>query len=89
MQYNYIRVLSLKQIQIEAYDSAYPLNKATEYIQITVNRNANPPAFTQNDYEKTISENYPLVSEVVQVAAADPDGVSSVMCRFVLTGYYL
>ena len=62
---------------MEAYDTAYPKHTGTNYITITVNRNANPPRFVQNAYEKTISANYPLVTEVIKVEAVDPDGVSS------------
>ena len=62
---------------MEAYDTAYPNNVATNYITITVNRNANPPHFEQNTYEKTVSANYPLVTEVLKVVAVDPDGVST------------
>ena len=73
---NDVLQLTEYSLHVEAYDSAYPLNKAREYITVSVNRNANPPAFGQNNYEKTISENFPLVSEVVTVGASDPDGGS-------------
>ena len=62
---------------MEAYDTAYPKNIATNYITITVNRNANAPHFERTIYEKTVSANYPLVTEVIRVVAADPDGVST------------
>ena len=67
---------SIFQLEVEAYDTAYPKNRATNFITITVNRNANNPRFLQNSYDKTLSANYPLVTEVVKVEASDPDGVS-------------
>ena len=63
------------QLQIEVYDTAYPKQKVTEYVTITVNRNANVPRFEQTGYQKTVSEDFPLVSEVITVLATDPDGV--------------
>ncbi len=59
------------------YDTAYKMNVAKNYIRITVNRNANVPRFLQNSYDKTVSANFPLVTEAIKVEATDPDGVSN------------
>ena len=39
-----------------------------------MNRNANPPRFTETSYSQAISETFPLVQEVIRVEAVDPDG---------------
>ncbi len=41
-----------------------------------VNRNPTSPTFDPSQYSKTLSDNYPLATEVLKVDAADPDGVS-------------
>ena len=75
---NEITMIFLSQLQVVGYDSYYPNNKATESITITVNRNPNPPSFTQNSYAVTISDSFPVMNQVTQITAADPDGVSVV-----------
>ena len=62
--------------RLEAYDSAYPLNRARADLTIQVGRNQFGPVFSPTRYERTISENYPLGSDVVQLTATDSDGVS-------------
>ena len=61
---------------MEAYDSAYRQNRAVKYIGIKVNRNANTPRFPKTIYEKTVSDDFPLVTEVIQFNAIDDDGVN-------------
>ena len=65
------------QLQIEVYDSAYPSNRMTEYVTFNVNRNPTSPTFEPSQYSKTVSDNFPLATEVLTVSAADPDGVSA------------
>ena len=62
------------QIQLEAFDDTYPQNKEIEYITITVNRNAHSPAFSATAYTKTVSDSFPLVTELLQLSARDEDG---------------
>ena len=63
------------QLKVEVYDSMYPTKRQVDYISITVNRNANAPVFSPNSYTKSVSDSYPLVTEVIGVSANDPDGV--------------
>jgi protocadherin Fat 4 len=66
--------LTLYTLEIKGYDSAYPDNKITEYVTVTVNRNAYAPVFGSSTYAKTVSDNYPLVTNVITVSASDRDG---------------
>ena len=63
------------QLSVVAYDTTYPKNKAVKYVTITVNRNANAPRFERDNYEKTLTANYPLMTEVIKTNATDEDGV--------------
>ena len=58
------------------YDSAYPNNRLVEYMSFTVNRNPTSPTFEPSQYSQTVSDNFPLATEVLIVSARDPDGVS-------------
>ena len=42
----------------------------------SVNRNPTSPTFDPSQYSETLSDNYPLATEVLKVNAVDPDGVS-------------
>ncbi len=64
-------------MKILAYDTAYPTNKVMEFVTVTVNRNAFSPIFGDSAYTKIVADNYPLVTEVIKVAATDGDGVST------------
>jgi hypothetical protein len=64
----------LLQLQIECFDSAYPLNKDTSNVTITVRRNINPPIFQFPRYTQRIPETWGLGQEVVRVSATDADG---------------
>jgi len=59
------------------FDTNYPKDVALENVTITVNRNPNPPRFANATYSATISDTFPLVTEVLKVSATDPDGVSN------------
>ena len=48
----------------------------TEYVTFNVNRNPTSPTFEPSQYSKTVSDNFPLATEVLTVSATDPDGVS-------------
>ncbi len=61
---------------MEVFDSAYPRNRLTEYVTLTVNRNPTSPTFDPSQYSQTVSDNFPLATEVLRVSAVDPDGVS-------------
>lgn len=56
------------------YDSAYPNHKVQDYVQVQVNRNAYAPIFSPLSYDKKMSDDYPLVTQVLRVAATDRDG---------------
>ena len=67
-------VFSVLQLQIEAYDTSFPKSRSIGLVTINVNRNSNAPRFSQGLFEKTLSDDYPLVTEVLTVNATDPDG---------------
>ncbi|XP_062579030.1 protocadherin Fat 3-like [Saccostrea cucullata] len=56
-----------------AYDTQYPTDRATATVTIVVNRNPNPPAFTQSIYSVQVAESLPLGSNITQVSASDAD----------------
>ncbi|XP_046579033.1 protocadherin Fat 4-like [Haliotis rubra] len=58
---------------VMAYDSARPLQKDYANLTIEVNRNPNPPVFTQNTYARRIPESFALGANLVQVTATDAD----------------
>ena len=60
---------------MDAYDSAYPLNKATRITKITVNRNEYEPEFSESKYDINIADDYPLITEIQRIVATDQDGV--------------
>ena len=68
------RRLTSYTLSIQAYDTAYPDATVTTSVEIRVNRNANAPQFVEDSYDEIISENFPLVTEVVRVEAKDLDG---------------
>lgn len=65
------------QLEIAAYDSAFPNNRVMEQLSINVLRNPNAPRFDQNSYSKRISETFPVGEIILQVAATDQDSVST------------
>lgn len=64
------------QLGVMAYDSARPLQKDYANLTIVVNRNPNPPVFTQTTYARRIPESFALGANLVQVTATDADSVS-------------
>ena len=63
-----------QQLQVIAYDNAYPSNRATSEVAINVQRNVNGPVFTPTStYEKTVSENVPIGTSLLTVSAEDRD----------------
>ena len=62
------------QLNIVAYDSAYPEKEATATVTIAVLRNQNGPTFIPSStYEKTIVEGAPVGGEIITVKAQDLD----------------
>ena len=59
---------------IEAYDTAFPTERAREDVYIDVIRNPNNPAFEQSFYQQSIGENVPLGTLVLCLTANDADG---------------
>ena len=48
---------------------------AQAFVNITVIRNANPPIFTENEYQRVIADTTPIGTSLVNVEAIDGDGV--------------
>ena len=46
---------------------------STATMLVTVDRNLNNPVWAQTTYTRTIEENFPLATSVVQVIATDSD----------------
>lgn len=59
---------------VEAYDTAFPTQRARTDVFIDVNRNPRNPIFQDNFYTRTISENVDLGTLVICVTAVDADG---------------
>lgn len=69
-------IIIILQIQILAYDTAYPNNRASVQVIITVIRNANAPEFSKVRYSQKITETFPIGDDILTVSATDKDGVS-------------
>ena len=65
----------LFQLIVQAYDNGNPPLYDTEVVTITVERNVQPPTFTQQTYTVTILETQTLGASVIQVIATDPDAL--------------
>ena len=57
------------------HDFASPSLKTTTTVVIPIKRNINGPEFASSNFEKSITENYPLGRSILRVAANDADGV--------------
>ena len=66
---------SIFQLSIVAQDKGYPPLTDRATARVYVQRNLNPPRFSQNTYRVNITENNPVNSEVLSVRATDADGV--------------
>ncbi|XP_065921690.1 protocadherin Fat 4 isoform X2 [Magallana gigas] len=60
-------------LQVQAYDVAYPLDRAVTNVTITIRRNENAPQFDQFQYSANISENTPRNVVVLRLNATDRD----------------
>ncbi|KAJ8319080.1 hypothetical protein KUTeg_004171 [Tegillarca granosa] len=60
-------------LQVQAYDTVYPLDIAVANVTINILRNINPPRFTRN-FVTTISEDTGLGVSILRVNATDDDG---------------
>lgn len=61
------------QLQVQAYDVAYPLDRAVTNVTITIRRNENAPQFDQFQYSANISENTARNVVVLRLNATDRD----------------
>ncbi|KAL5018741.1 hypothetical protein ScPMuIL_004463 [Solemya velum] len=61
-------------LRVSAYDNLIPTMITTDVLRISVQRNPNPPIFTESPYFVRISENLIRGSLVVTVEANDADG---------------
>ena len=78
-----IHVLTF-QLNIQAYDSAYPDARAEAQIFINVSRNVNGPQFQPSaTYEKVIVDSFGVGEEVLTVRATDGDST----VRIIFTKY--
>ena len=57
------------------YDTAYPDNYATGSLTVSVVRNANAPLFSQDEYSKSLDDQFPIGEDVLEVQATDLDQV--------------
>lgn len=67
-----LRIVFL-QLTVEAYDTAFPSQRAREDVYIDVNRNPRAPVFQNNFLTRTIGENVALGTFIVCVTASDAD----------------
>lgn len=65
--------MSVLQMTVEAYDTAFPTQRVREDVYIEVIRNPNNPIFRENFYTRTVAENVPLGTFVLCVNATDQD----------------
>lgn len=61
------------QLQVQAYDVAYPLDRDVTNVTITIRRNENAPQFDQFQYSANISENTARNVVVLRLNATDRD----------------
>lgn len=71
------------KLRIQIFDSASPSLRTEVQVQITVQRNTNPPVFASPSYNAQIADTVPIGSRVVTVAATDRDGTQM---RYTLLG---
>ena len=64
------------QLEVVAYDSVYPQNRATAMVTVAVERNPNQPKFVDESYSVLIDEKHKLGTLVMQVRAQDDDQVN-------------
>lgn len=60
-------------VRVQAYDSAYPNNRATAVLSVSALRNPSTPAFSSSTYEKTIPDTFTPGTTAVQLTASDAD----------------
>ncbi|RUS85645.1 hypothetical protein EGW08_006591, partial [Elysia chlorotica] len=61
------------ELVVRAYDSAFPIQRATAEVNIFVVRNENPPFFINEPYTRDLTEEFPLGGSVFRVTAIDND----------------
>ncbi|RUS85647.1 hypothetical protein EGW08_006593, partial [Elysia chlorotica] len=65
-------------VRLQAFDTAYPDNRAQADLNIRVVRNSNGPVFTQSRYSFTVAETFPLGDLIGTVVANDADVMDQV-----------
>lgn len=70
---NIIRDECVLQMTVEAYDTAFPTQRAREDVYIDVIRNPNAPLFRESFYSRTVAENAALGTFILCVNATDQD----------------
>ncbi|XP_041364043.1 protocadherin Fat 4-like [Gigantopelta aegis] len=60
-------------LQVIAYNSAFPAQKDTVHLSISVGRNLNVPVFSKPRYSTTVDEKYPLGRPLINITAMDND----------------
>ncbi|XP_067670938.1 protocadherin Fat 4-like [Haliotis asinina] len=73
------------KIYVRAEDNGSPKLYDIALVELTINRNLNPPIFNPVTYEETILETRAIGDVVLRVTASDADNLSNVIYR--LTGY--
>ncbi|GFN78435.1 protocadherin fat 4, partial [Plakobranchus ocellatus] len=61
------------RLVVRAYDSAFPIQRATAEVNIFVVRNENPPFFINEPYSRDLVEDFALGGSVIRVTAVDND----------------
>lgn len=56
-----------------AEDLSYPFKSSTATVIINVIRNSNTPTFTTANYDVSVSEDKPVLEEILTVSAVDND----------------
>ena len=81
--------VSTFQLNVEAYDSAYPDARAEAQIFINVSRNVNGPQFQPSaTYEKVIVDSFGVGEEVLTVRATDGDSTVSIIILKTFESHY-
>ena len=70
-------------LRLIAFDSAYPSAQATATATIFVNLNPNGPIFFPVDYTRTVNEDLPIGSSIVDVNATDADTFDIIKYRLI------
>ena len=75
------------QIQVEAYDSYWPNNRAFGTLTINVVRNPNGPRFIRDPFTETILADFGVGQTILTLEAEDLDKVSITVTYFIINQF--